>query len=410
MTSQIAQSQDRLITVVKRLSVIAVCMTFAGCQSFSDLTDMNGSSVSSTTSSITIERIATDLQNPRGVAVFPDGRLLVAEAGYGAGERDTGGEINIFDDLNNDGDYDDPDERTQVLCCIRGFNALTQFGTEQDEVGGVGDVVILDDGRIFYTKDDPLSGYLPDGESHGIAVMGMTDEWRSYEVIWRNATINAVVYDPDADVLYVAESGINRISAVTFEGEISTVVQFLLLDHGQQSVPAGLARDPLTGDLLVALFSGQIRDYYGAVSAYMPEDARIVRVDPQTGEWHDEITGLTTAVDVTVDEIGNIYVVELATGWPAAVMPRDFPLHDPDAPPDAGGYPRFSGQVTMYPVDGSNPIRLADGLDTPTNITYFKGTLYVSAGQGTPRRPIMGPEGRTQITGELYRITGFEFE
>ncbi len=142
----------------------------------------------------------------------------------------------------------------------------------------------------------------------------------------------------------------------------------------------------------------------------MPEDARIVRVNPQTGEWRDEITGLTTAVDVTVDEMGNIYVVELATGWPAAVMPRDFPLYDPDAPPDSGGYPRFTGRVTMYPADGSHPIRLAEELDTPTNITYAEGALYVSAGQGTPRRPIMGPEGLTQITGELYRITGFEFE
>ena len=29
--------------------------------------------------------IATELHNPRGVAVFPDGRLLVAESGDGAG-------------------------------------------------------------------------------------------------------------------------------------------------------------------------------------------------------------------------------------------------------------------------------------------------------------------------------------
>jgi hypothetical protein len=158
---------------------------------------------------------------------------------------------------------------------------------------------------------------------------------------------------------------------------------------------------------LVALFSGQIRDYYGTVIAYMPEDARIVRLNPETGEWHDEITGLTTAVDVAIDEAGNVYVVELATGWPAAVMPRDFPLYDPDAPPDAGGYPRFSGRVTMYPADGGAPLRLAQGLDAPTNITYYDGALYVSVGQGTPGRPIIGPAGRTRITGSLIRLTGF---
>ena len=93
--------------------------------------------------------------------------------------------------------------------------------------------------------------------------------------------------------------------------------------------------------------------------------------------------------------------------WAAAVMPRDFPLFDPDAPPDAGGYPRFSGRVTMYPPFSGTPVVLAEGLDEPTNITYHEGALYVSVGQGTPGRPIMGPEGRTHIAGELYQITGF---
>ncbi len=50
---------------------------------------------------------------------------------------------------------------------------------------------------------------------------------------------------------------------------------------------------------------------------------------------------------------------------------------------------------------------LATGLDAPTNITYHEGALYVSAGQGTPGRPIIGPQGPTRITGMLYRITGF---
>ena len=354
---------------------------------------------------ITVVTAATGLRNPRGVAVFPDGRLLVAEAGDGAGDPETGGHIRAFSDANGDGDYDDVDERGMVMCCVGGYNSLTHFGTGQDEVGGLGDVVLLEDGRIFYTKDDPLSGYAPDGHSQGIAIMGLTPEGQRHEVVARSATMNALVYDPDADVLYVAESGLNRISAVTLEGDVTPIVEFPHLAHGQQAVPAGLTLDPHTGELLVALFSGQIRDYFGTVIAYMPEDALIVRLNPQTGEWREEITGLTTAVDVAVDDAGNIYVVEMASGWPAAVMPREFPLFDPDAPPDAGGYPRFSGRVTMYPADGGSPVRLAEGLDAPTNITYDDSTLYVSAGQGTPGRPIIGPEGRTRITGVLYRIS-----
>lgn len=355
---------------------------------------------------IVVELIATDLRNPRGVAVLPDGRLLVAEAGDGAGSSESGGYIRIFSDTSGDGLYD---EFTVIFCCIAGYNSLTRFGTGQDEVGGLGDLLLLDDGRVFFTQDDPVGAYIADGRPRGIAITGLTPEpeWRRYEVVVRNATMNALAYDPESGLLYVAESGLNRISAVTPEGRVRTVADFPALANGQQAVPAGLARDPHTGELLVALFSGQMRDYYGTVIAYMPEDALIARLDPHTGEWTAEITGLTTAVDVEVDEAGNLYVVEMATGWPAAVMPRSFPLFDPDAPPDAGGYPRFSGRVTMYPAEGGPPLRLAEELDMPTNITYHDGALYVSAGQGTPGRPIMGPEGRTRITGQLYRITGF---
>ena len=42
----------------------------------------------------------------------------------------------------------------------------------------------------------------------------------------------------------------------------------------------------------------------------------------------------------------------------------------------------------------------------PTNITLAPdGSLYVSTGQGTPNRPIPGPDGPTRIVGEVIRIT-----
>jgi hypothetical protein len=80
-------------------------------------------------------------------------------------------------------------------------------------------------------------------------------------------------------------------------------------------------------------------------------------------------------------------------------MDTSFDLYDPDAPPDAGGYARFSGRVTMYPAGDKQPIILAEDLDAPTNITYHDGNLYVSIGQGTPHRAIW-------VNGELRQITG----
>lgn len=358
---------------------------------------------------ITVARVASDLLNPRGVAVLPDGRLIVAEAGAAAESDDTAGRISVFDDLNGDGDYDDTGERTAILCCVGGYNALVEYGTGQDEIGGLGDVLVLDDGRVFFTQDDPQAGYAPDGTPRTVGVFRLSPEpaWDQRLVHFSAATVNSVVYDPIHDVLYIAESGMNRVSALTLDGRLTPIVVFKNLQHGQQAVPSGLAFDPATGDLLVALLSGQNRAYFGTVIAYMPEAAKVVRLNPETGEWRDEITGLTTAVDVAVDAAGNVYVAEFATGWPTTQMPRDFPVHDRNAPPDAGGYPRFSGRVTMYPADGSAPVRLAEGLDEPTNLTYHDSALYVSVGQGTPGRPIIGPDGLTRITGSLLRISGF---
>jgi hypothetical protein len=353
---------------------------------------------------ITAEVIITNLKNPRGVVALDDGRLIIAEAGLGDKQRN--GQIRMFADLDGDGFYED---RQVMICCLGNYNGLTEFGTGQDEVGGVGSVIMLEDGRVFFTQDDPAEGYIADGRPRGIAVFGLGREpdWKRYEVVVRNATMNSLIYDPERDIFYVIESGLNRLSALTMDGKMSEIAVFTALADGQQSVPAAVARDPRHGDLYVALFSGQIRDYYDGVIAYMPERSQIIKLDPDTYEWEVWIDGLTTAVDLTIDEFGNIYVVEMATGWPPAPMNRDFPLFDADAPPDAGGYPRFSGRVTMFPVDGSEPIQLLQEIDLPTNITYHKGTLYVSVGQGTPGRSIIGPEGRTQITGQIIRITGF---
>ena len=353
-------------------------------------------------------RIASGLQNPRGLAVLPDGRLVVVEAGNGIETSEASaetGRVAIFEDLNSDGDYDDSGEIQPIVSQIPSYNTLIEFGTGQDEVGGAGDIVLVEDDLLFFTRDDPSEGYAADGSPTGINVAELSlDSGVGSNLIVRDATMNALAYDPAADLLYVVESGANRLIAVTREGSIRTVTEFAELAQGQQAVPAGLAIDPTTGEVLVALFSGQIGDYFGSVLSFWPGASKIVRVDPDTGRQSDAITGLTTAVDVAVDSAGNVFVVELTSIWPSARMPRDFDLFDPDGAPDPGGYVRFAGSVTKYPADGTDPQVLANRLDQPTNITYGTSGLYISTGQGTPGRPIIGPGGATVISGELHYI------
>ena len=64
----------------------------------------------------------------------------------------------------------------------------------------------------------------------------------------------------------------------------------------------------------------------------------------------------------------------------------------------------------MFPVNNSAPVILADGIDTPTNISYHDGSLYISSGLGTPNRPVTTPYGILPIEGTLYRMAVDSFQ
>lgn len=365
--------------------------------------------------SVEIKVVAHGLNNPRGIAVLPDGKLAVVEAGTGRDiplQVEGSGQISIFDDLNGDGDYDDAGERVPLLTHQASYNSLPRFGTFHDEVFGLGDIFALDDGRLFYTKDEPFAKKVPNMPADTELYEGATGIYElkngeGQQLVQRGATINGLVYVPQRELFYAVESGYNQLMSVNLQGEAKALIAFPGMGHLQQAVPSGLAYDPVHDDILVAAFSGFVHTYYGTDLSYMPGDSSIFRFDPDTRTMKEEITGLTTGIDVAVDEHGNIFVVEMTRDWPPALMPLDFDLYDPDAAPDPGGYGRFSGRVTMYPADGSAPRVLADGIDTPTNITYADGRLYVSAGLGTPGRKIWYKGEVHQIEGMIYEITGF---
>lgn len=350
---------------------------------------------------VAVEVILSGLQNPRGVAVAPGGELFVAEAGTGRDEVDPTlmtGKFTRFVDLNGDGDFDDEAEVERWFSHLPTYNALQQFGTGRDEVNGAGDVLLHRDGRIFLSVD---------GGFDDIALFEISPQSTMGRNLASRSNMNGIAFDRNQQSIYAVESTLNKLIEISLAGEIREIVSFPLLASGQQAVPAGLSVDPQTGEILVALFSGAAQGENGNFIPFVRGDAKVVRVNPENGHITDEITGLTTAVDVVVNATGNIFVVEMASGY-SELLPATYDLFDRKAPPLHGGYQRYSGRVTLYPGDGSSPRVLADGLDAPTNITLGQdGVLYVSTGQGTPGRPIPGPNGPTTIIGEIVRITGF---
>jgi sugar lactone lactonase YvrE len=382
---------------VGALALFVILVTKTGCR-----TSPSKGVATATPITPTVVTILTDLDNPRGVAFGPAGELFVAEAGTGKQTVDPTlmtGKLTKFTDYNGDGDFDGEGEAERWFSHFPTYNAEHFTNSVRDEVGGPSDLLVRRDGHLYLSVD---------GGFDRQALYEISPEGRVGRTLADRSNMNGIAFDLDQERIYAVESTYNRLIEATLDGELRDIVVFPLLDSSQQAVPAGLTVDPRTGEVLVALFSGAVFDIEsGDVILFIPGDAKVVRVDSETGQFTDEITGLTTAVDVAMDKVGNVFVVEMTSDF-VDPFPMGFDFFDHDAPPIHGGYRRFSGRVTLYPADGSPPRVLADGLDTPTNITLGPdGALYVSTGQGTPGRPIPGPDGPTKIVGEVIRITDY---
>jgi hypothetical protein len=362
----------------------------------------SASGSSDTPVSVKVDVILTNLRNPRGVALDTEGGILVAEAGLGDDARDVTdrtGRLTRFVDRDGNGFFGDPGEAEPWFEHLASYNAMDVYATGRDEVSGPSDVALHTDGQLYLTVD---------GGFEEFALFEISSNNSMGRNLASRSNMTGIALSANERSLFVTESTLNQLIEITLDtGTRREITIFPTLDGDQQAVPAGLALDRRDGTILVALFSGVAQAEDGSYIPFVVGDSKVVRVDPSTGIVSDEITGLTTAVDVAIDTFGNIFVVELASDY-AGLLERGTDLLDPDADPVHGGYVRYSGRVTMFPEDGSQPVLIVDGLDAPTNITLaHDGGLYISTGQGTPGRPIPGPDGPTAIIGEVLRIGGF---
>ncbi len=351
---------------------------------------------------VQVEVVLTGLESRRGVGIGAEGSLLVAEAGSGNDAVDVTlrtGKLTKYIDRNGNGNFADPGEAESWFSHLASYNAMNVYATGRDEVSGPSDVAMHRDGRVFLSVDGGFDDF---------ALFEISPQGSMGRNLSGRSNMTGIGLAPDGLRIFVTESTLNQLVEITLDGgDRRDVTAFGVLPSGQQPVPAGLAIDPRNGDILVALFSGVAQSGDGSFVPFVPGDAKVVRVDPRTGRTTDEITGLTTAVDVAIDDRGNVFVVEMATDH-AELFTGKIDLFDTDVGARHGGYLRFSGKVTLYPHDSGSPQILADDLDSPTNITIAAdGALYVSTGQGTPGRPIPGPNGATTIIGEVVRITGY---
>jgi len=334
--------------------------------------------------------IMTGLDNPRGMAIAPNGALYVTEAGRGAPPGP-----GVRCEYNGAGE----------LRCLGLTGAVTRYWKEQQEriVEGLPSL------GVYGHKILPPA-LVPPGSSangaNGISFQGTGGAFvtlglgggPAYEDAFGNPFLGTLIQlsaggkwkvvgdlaqyefdrnpdggNPDSNpygVLaepgrrIVADAGANAIVAALPSGRVETVAVLPPPALGVEPVPTSVVRGP-DGALYVGQLTG-LPFPAGGASVY-----RIVEGKPP------EVfcSGFTAIIGLAFGPDGNLYVVEHASGGP------------PFLPPGSGKLSKIAAPLPATPSD-CKPTSVREGLNHPTAVAVADdGTVFVTnngrlAGQG----------------------------
>jgi hypothetical protein len=329
--------------------------------------------------------VAGGLNNPRGIAIAPNGQIFVAEAGTGgAGPCIVGPEGDACFGTTGSIARVRPGSVTRVVTGLPsaagpdgsgatgphklsfqgqgnlfvtiglGGNLATRAELGSDRLGTLVRVSVAS-GRVWRVAD--LAAYEeandPDGAGADSNPYGVLAAPRG-------------VYSTDAggnDLLFTNRNGRTRTVAV-FPDTMVDAPPFLGLPPGSkvpmQAVPTGVARGA-DGALYVSQLTG---------FPFPVGGSSIWRVHPGHAPTVFA-SGFTNVVDIAADRAGNLYVVEIAKNGLLSVF--------------AGGEPPFGRLVKVAP-DGTQTV-LLDGPDflAPGGVAVADdGSVYVTAGSIFP--------------------------
>jgi hypothetical protein len=335
------------------------------------------------------ERVASNLANPRGMFMRPDGSFLVSIAGTGDPANPMTGGIVRLQDANQDGDMDDDGERTWLLEQQQSRNIFNLV--RRDEVFGMAGMAQGKDELLVSLAffGGPSKIFRIDGDR--------TTEWGE-----THGNVNDLDYDARRNAWVGVASTTDEVIQLLPGGKAERVAKFAPLKSGQDAVPSNIHYDAKSGDVLVTLFSGSPEGEEGGEGVELiPRAASLVSVHAETHTYKPVVVGLTVPTDLEIGPDGSIYVLEFCDAFLEPINTREqmmgATLH--------GGFKRFSGRLLRVNRASGEVTVVAQGLDAPTNMTLANGYLYVAEGMGTPGRSIPGPDGKPiPLTGFIERI------
>jgi DNA-binding beta-propeller fold protein YncE len=311
--------------------------------------------------------VMTGLDNPRGLAIGPEGALYVAEAGRG-GPGPCGPNI-----ANENRCYGASGAITRLRHGIQervatGLPSHALVGGSA--ANGPNDISFLGVGGAYVTMGlgrDPSfrDVFGSPGEAFGTLLqVSASGEWRvRADLAGYEADVNpaagiidsnpfGVLSEPERRL--VTDAGGNSLLEVNAEGSVSTIVTFPSVAQGRpfDSVPTGLTVGP-DGAYYIGELTG---------APFPAGAARVYRVVPGSPP-QIHLTGFKTIIDLAFDAEGNLYVLQHAS-----------------SPVFFGG----PGLLIRVAPDGTRTTVLAN-LDRPTSVLVgLEGEIYVTNHGITP--------------------------
>ena len=313
----------------------------------------------------TVETVARGLDNPRSVAVAPDGSVFVGTGGRGGRKCQGKGEqrqcLGLTSRIVR---YANGKARTYA----KGFASVA--GPDGSFAGGANGVSVNPAGKVFTVTGSATPGVvkrLPkvvrrqvgrvfDVRRGGFSAVARIDrfEWNnnSDKVKGdRNSNPYAVLAQADREL--VADAGANAILEV--RGSKVSLFAVIPKNGKSQPVPTSIAAGP-NGDIYV----GELAEGAGKGKA------RVWRIPAAGGEPAEVATGFTNITGVAVGADGSLFVTEFA---------RNLRKND------------IRGQLTRVAPDGSRTKLGGGKLFAPTGAAVdASGAVYVSNYSVLPRK------------------------
>ncbi len=294
-----------------------------------------------------VEVVAEGLLNPLGLAVLPDGRVLVAEEG--TGEDDLSAGVSII-------------AGGRVDRVVSGLPS----GRDSGDLSGVPMVGVSPDGATVYTAHFGSGGLLtfPTPAAKAVdsgIVLGPESLDRTMTPLNRVEVMNPfdIAFAPDGAPVVTDASG-NGVATTNPDGTTEFIHRFGELRSLQMeslridAVPTGIAR---VGD-----------EYYVTLTGGCPYPERSGRLVAVDGSQSERVVAdeLDMPIDVAVGPDGEVWLLEFAR-------------FDEDASCFTGeGYLPGTGVLSRL-AEGGEPEVVLEGLDFPGSVAVAPdGSLYVS--------------------------------